>query len=84
MNKIRLQRMKPWAVSMECPKCGGFGHCYGTRGYSVGKQRYRKCKECGHRWSSWEEREDRDIRAYGSSVPGADDRQEDLFGKHKT
>ena len=65
---------------MECPKCGGFGACYGTKGHGAAKQRYRQCQRCGHKWSSWEEREDREIRAYGPPKPAPDQRQQDLFG----
>lgn len=49
---------------MQCPKCGGRGYCYATKPAGTVKQRYRQCRICGHRFSTWEEIEDRDLRSY--------------------
>lgn len=51
---------------------------YGTKPHGETKQRYRKCRICGHRFSTWEEIEDRPIRAYKARETA------DLFGKDKT
>lgn len=61
---------------MQCPKCGGKGLCYGTKDHGETKQRYRRCRICDHRWSTWEEREDREIRAYSRK-----EITHDLFGQ---
>lgn len=49
---------------MQCPKCGGRSRCYATKPAGKQKQRYRACSICGHRFSTWEEAEDRDLRSY--------------------
>jgi len=60
---------------MQCPKCGGRGRCYATKPAGEVKQRYRKCQICGHRFSTWEEIEDRDLRKYEKK------KLPDLFGE---
>ncbi|MFS4437867.1 hypothetical protein ACMA5I_06615 [Paracoccaceae bacterium GXU_MW_L88] len=49
---------------MRCPKCNGRGMAYGTKAHGETTQRYRRCRICGHKFSTWEEREDREIREY--------------------
>ena len=49
---------------MQCPKCGGRGYCYATKPAGTVKQRYRECRICGHRFSTWEEAENRTLRRY--------------------
>lgn len=49
---------------MQCPKCNGRGYCYATKPAGTVKQRYRQCRICGHRFSTWEEIEDRELRGY--------------------
>lgn len=49
---------------MQCPKCGGRGYCYATKPSGTVKQRYRQCRICGHRFSTWEEIEGRTLRKY--------------------
>lgn len=60
---------------MQCPKCGGGARCYATKPNGILKQRYRRCLICGHKFSTWEEIEDREIRQYNT------DKGRDLFGK---
>lgn len=62
-------------VRMQCPKCGGRALCYATKPVGMLKQRYRKCQICGHRFSTWEEAETRDLRSYGKNE------QRDLFAE---
>lgn len=63
---------------MQCPKCGGRGMCYATKPNGTVKQRYRQCRICGHRFVTWEEVEDRDVRNFKTA------RKADLFGNHDT
>lgn len=49
---------------MHCPKCGGRGYCYATKPAGTVKQRYRQCRICGHKFCTWEEIEDRELRGY--------------------
>jgi len=59
---------------MQCPKCGGRGYCYATKPNGTVKQRYRQCRICGHRFSTWEEIENRDLRGYETKP-----QEQDLF-----
>lgn len=52
---------------MQCPKCGGRAHCYATKPTGTLKQRYRRCQICGHKFSTWEEVESRQLRSYEKS-----------------
>jgi len=61
---------------MQCPKCGGRGYCYATKPAGTVKQRYRRCRICGHRFSTWEEIENRELRGYEAKPKDAG-----LFGK---
>ncbi|SDG18301.1 Ogr/Delta-like zinc finger [Sulfitobacter delicatus] len=54
-------------AAMQCPKCGGRAYVYATKPAGTLKQRYRQCRICGHRFSTWEEIEDRELRGYESS-----------------
>lgn len=63
---------------MQCPKCGGRGYCYATKPLGKVKQRYRECRICGHRLSTWEEPEDRELRKY---TPKA--KQGELFSENQ-
>lgn len=49
---------------MQCPKCGGKTLVYGGRSHGEVRQRYRKCRICNHRHTTWEEIEDRELRGY--------------------
>ena len=49
---------------MQCPKCNGRAYVYATKPNGTLKQRYRQCCICGHRFSTWEEIEDRELRGY--------------------
>ena len=62
---------------MQCPKCGGRGYCYATKPTETVRQRYRECRMCGHRFSTWEEIDGRELRGYETKPPPAD-----LFGKN--
>ena len=56
---------------MRCPECGGHGVVYGGQSVGTSRQRYRRCKTCGHRWSTWEEIEDRAVRPHEpKALPG--------------
>ncbi len=57
---------------MECPNCGGRGYCYATKPAGTVKQRYRKCRMCGHKFSTWEEVEDRKLRPYRNKQKSLD------------
>ncbi|MGD9918582.1 MAG: ogr/Delta-like zinc finger family protein [Paenirhodobacter sp.] len=54
---------------MQCPKCGGRGYVYATKPNGQVKQRYRQCRICGHRFVTWEEVEDREIRSFKKTAP---------------
>jgi transcriptional regulator NrdR family protein len=59
---------------MQCPKCNGRATVYATKPAGTLKQRYRKCGMCDHRFSTWEEVEDRKLRRYDAerkSTPNA-------------
>lgn len=59
---------------MQCPECGGRGYVYATKPEGSVKQRYRQCRICGHRFSTWEEIEDRKLRPYrGRREAGSED-----------
>ena len=60
---------------MQCPKCGGRGYCYATKPAGAVKQRYRQCRICGHRFTTWEETENRELRGYET----ANQKSQDLF-----
>lgn len=60
---------------MQCPKCGGRSRVYATKPHGTQKQRYRQCTMCGHRFSTWEEAEARDLRPFKRRVT-----EPDLFG----
>ncbi len=55
---------------MQCPKCAGRAYVYATKPAGTLKQRYRQCRICGHRFSTWEEAEDRDLRGYETKPKG--------------
>lgn len=57
---------------MHCPECGGRGYCYATKPAGSVKQRYRQCRICGHRFTTWEEVEARDLRGYETKPPARD------------
>lgn len=40
---------------MQCPKCEGSSVVYGTFKHGSSRERYRRCKDCGHKWKTWEE-----------------------------
>lgn len=52
---------------MQCPKCSSRAYVYATKPAGTLKQRYRQCRICGHRFSTWEEIEDRELRGYERS-----------------
>lgn len=52
---------------MQCPKCGSRAYVYATKPAGTQKQRYRQCRICGHRFSTWEEIEKRELRGYESA-----------------
>ena len=64
---------------MQCPKCGSRAYVYATKPHGETKQRYRQCRICGHRFSTWEEIEKRDLRGYEKGTGDAD-----LFAKKDT
>ena len=65
---------------MQCPKCNGRAYVYATKPAGTLKQRYRQCRICGHRFSTWEEIEDRELRGYETSNGSKKERQApDLF-----
>ena len=49
---------------MRCPKCGSIGYCYATKDHGSTKQRYRVCRTCGARFTTYEEPQNRAIRKY--------------------
>lgn len=49
---------------MQCPECGSRAYVYATKPHGETKQRYRECRICGHRFSTWEEIERRALRGY--------------------
>lgn len=61
---------------MQCPKCGGRAYVYATKPAGTQKQRYRQCRICGYRFSTWEEIEDRELRSYETGKGAA---EPDLF-----
>lgn len=61
---------------MQCPKCGGKSLVYGGRSHGAVRQRYRRCRICDHRYSTWEEIENRTLRKYERKAVRAD-----LFGE---
>lgn len=63
---------------MQCPKCGGKALVYGGRSHGTVRQRYRKCRICGHRYSTWEEIEDRTLRSYEKKTE-----PKDLFAENQ-
>ncbi len=52
---------------MQCPKCNARAYVYATKPAGTLKQRYRQCRICGHRFSTWEEIENRELRGYESN-----------------
>lgn len=60
---------------MQCPKCGSRAYVYATKPAGTQKQRYRECRICGHRFSTWEEIEQRPLRKYKKDATA------DLFAK---
>ncbi len=63
---------------MQCPKCGGRGMCYATKPEGTVKQRYRKCRICDHRFTTWEEIDERAVREYEAKPKAL---THDLFGQ---
>jgi transcriptional regulator NrdR family protein len=69
---------------MQCPKCAARAYVYATKPAGTLKQRYRQCRICGHRFSTWEEIEDRELRGYesGKGKPKSG-KAPDLFAVNK-
>ncbi len=63
---------------MQCPNCGGRGRVNGTNDYGTTVQRYRRCPICDHRWRTWEEKDDHQVRAKA----GKKIAQNDLFAEN--
>ena len=40
---------------MRCPNCQCDSVVYGTAQVGAVRQRYRLCRDCGHRWKSYED-----------------------------
>lgn len=58
---------------MQCPECGGRGRVNGTQDFGVIVQRYHRCPLCNHRWRSWEEKDERKVRAKAGKKIAQDD-----------
>lgn len=70
---------------MQCPKCSSRAYVYATKPAGTLKQRYRQCRICGHRFSTWEEIEDRDLRGYERTKPKVEGGKDpDLFALNDT
>ena len=62
---------------MQCPECGGRGRVKGTLDFGATVQRYRRCPLCDHRWRTWEEKDQHQVRDKRPKAIA----QDDLFAK---
>jgi hypothetical protein len=62
---------------MNCPKCDSPTTCYGSESFGTSRRRYRRCTECDHRFTSYEEAGGAPVRRHvprPADGPANDDR----------
>ena len=67
---------------MRCPRCEERAYVDGTIDQGPVVLRYRYCPSCGHRWKTYEDREDAPVRKRRPSAPPAPETG-DLFAYAK-